>query len=171
MLHSGLPHYLWVEAYLHVAHAQNLLPRQALLNCETHWNGKKSKLADVMEIDNQVCDFRCCVPYLLYYNDVSEEAFGLLVEQMRQFGVRVVAYTRRDDITYLEACGVKGFFMGPGDGSRMDPVYVKCSTKSTVREHRHVVTPRVCLEEYAMKLHCSELHTASDTSDEQVLAD
>ena len=61
--------------------------------------------------------------------------------------------------------------MGPGDGPSMDLVYVKSTAKSNVRRYRHVVTPRVCLEEYAMKLHCSELHTASDMSDEQVFAD
>ena len=127
---------------------------------------------------------------------MSEEAFGLLVEQTRLFGVRVVPYPRRDDLKHLEARGVIGFFMGPGDGPNMDRVYVKSTTKSTigffmgpgdgpnmdrvyvksttkstVRQYRHVVTPRVCLEEYAMKLHCIELHTASDMSDEQVLSD
>ena len=102
---------------------------------------------------------------------MSEEAFGLLVEQIRPFGVRVVAYPRRDDLKHLEARGVIGFSMGPGDGPSMDRVYVKSTSKSTVRQYRHVVTPRVCLEEYAMKLHCIELHTASDMSDEQVLAD
>ena len=35
LLRSGLPHYLWVEAYVHVAHAQNLLPSHAQLNRET----------------------------------------------------------------------------------------------------------------------------------------
>ena len=119
------------------------------------------------ELEDQVSDFRRCVPYLLYYGDVSEEAFGLLVEQMRPFWVRVVAYPRRDDLKHLEARGV----MGPGDSPSMDRVYVKSTTKSTVRQYRHVVTPRVCLEEYAMKLHCSKLHTASNKYDEQVLAD
>ena len=95
LLRSGLAHYLWVEAYLHVAHAQNLLPSHALLNRETLLNGKKRKLADVTELEDQVSDFRRCVPYLLYYGDVSEEAFGLLVEQMRPFGVRVVAYPQK----------------------------------------------------------------------------
>ena len=171
MLRSGLPHYLWVEAYLHVAHAQNLLPSHALLHRETLLNGKKRKLADVTELEDQVSDFCRCVPYFLYYGDVSEKAFELLVEQMRPFGVRVVAYPRRNDLKYLEARGVIGFFMGLGDGPSMDRVYVKSTTKSTVREYRHVVTPRVCLEEYAMKLHSSEVHTASDMSDEQVLAD
>ena len=94
---------------------------------------------------------------------------------MRPFGVRALElsrlYPRRHDLKHLEARGVIGFFMGPGDGPSMDRVYVKSTTKSTVRQYRHVVTPRVCLEEYAMKLHCSELHTASDMSDEQVLAD
>ena len=161
----------WVEAYLHVARTQNLLPSHALLNRETRLNGKKRKLADVTKLEDQVSDFRRCVPYLLYYGDVSEEAFGLLVEQMRHFGVRVVAYPRRDDLKHLEARGVIGFFMGPGDGPSMDRVYVKSTTKSTVRQYRHLVTPRVCLEEYAMKLDCSELHTASDMSDEQILAD
>ena len=122
LLHSGLPHYLSVEAYLYVAHAQNLLPSHALLNRETRLNGKKRKLADVTELEDQVSDFRSCVPYLLYYRDVSEEAFGLLVEEMRPFGVRVVAYPRRDDLKHLEARGVIGFFMGPGDGPSMDRV-------------------------------------------------
>ena len=168
---SGLPHYLWVEAYLHVAHAQNLLPSHALLNRETRLNGKKRKLADMTDHEDQASDFRRCVPYLLYYGDVSEEAFGLLVEHMTPFGVRVVAYPRRDDLKHLEARGVIGFFMGAGDGPSMDRVYVKSTTKSTVRQYRHVVTPRVCLEEHAMKLHCSDLHIASDVFDEQVLAD
>ena len=86
---------------------------------------------------------------------MSEEAFGLLVEQMRPFGVRVVAYPRRDDLKHLEARGVIGFFMGPGDGPSMDRVYVKSTTKSTVRQYRHVVTPRVCLEEYLGYPHLS----------------
>ena len=86
--------------------------------------------------------------------------------QRRPFGVRVVAYPRRDDLKHLEAHGVNGVFMGPGGGPSMDRVYVKSTTKSTVRQYRNVVTPRVCLEEYAMKLHCSELHTASYMSDE-----
>ena len=50
LLRSGLPHYLWVEAYVHVAHAQNLLPSHALLNHETRLNGKKRKLADVQNL-------------------------------------------------------------------------------------------------------------------------
>ena len=82
---------------------------------------------------------------------MSEEAFGLLVEQMRPFGVSVVAYPRRDDLKHLEARGVIGFFMGAGDGPSMDRVYVNRTTKSTVRQYRHVVTPRVCLEECALQ--------------------
>ena len=121
-LRSGLPHYLWVEAYLHVAQAQNLLPSHALLNRETCLNGKKRKLTDVTELKDQVSDFRRYVPYLLYYGDVSEEAFGLLVEHMTPFGVRVVAYPRRDDLKHLEARGVIGFFMGPG----MVPSWTEC---------------------------------------------
>ena len=91
------------------------------------------------ELEDQVSDFRRCVLYLLYHVDLSEEAFGLLVEQMRPFGVRVIAYPRRDDLKHLEARGVIGFFMGPGDGPSMDRVYVKSTTKSTVRQYRHVV--------------------------------
>ena len=63
LLRSGLPHYLWVEAYLHVARAQNLLPSHAMLNRETSLNGKKRKLADVMKLEDQVSDFRRCIPY------------------------------------------------------------------------------------------------------------
>ena len=61
LLRSGLPHYLWVEIYLHVDHAQNLLPSHALLNRETHLNGKRRKLADVTEPEDQVSEFRRCV--------------------------------------------------------------------------------------------------------------
>ena len=64
---------------------------------------------------------------------MSEEAFGLLVDQMRPFGVRFVACPRRDDLKHLEARGVIGFFVGLGDGPSMDRVYVKSTTKSTVR--------------------------------------
>ena len=106
-----------------------LAASHALFNRE----GKKRKLADMMDLENQVSDFRRCVPYLLYYGDVSEEAFGLPVDQMRPFGVRIVAYPRRDDLKHLQARGVIGFFMGPGDCPSMDRVYVKSTTKSTVR--------------------------------------
>ena len=54
----------------------------------------------MVELEDQVLDIRRCVPYPLYYNDVSEEAFGLLVDQMRPFGDRVVAYPRRDDLKH-----------------------------------------------------------------------
>ena len=49
LLRCGLPPYLWVEAYLRVAHAHILLPSRALLNRETRIEGRKRKLADVME--------------------------------------------------------------------------------------------------------------------------
>ena len=62
LLRSGLPHYLWVEAYLHVAHTQYLLPRHALLNRETCLNRKKRNLADMTELEDQVSDFCRCVP-------------------------------------------------------------------------------------------------------------
>ena len=41
LLRSGLPYYLWVEAYLHVAHAQSLLPCHALLKSETRLEGNQ----------------------------------------------------------------------------------------------------------------------------------
>ena len=65
LLRSGLPHYLWVEVDLHVAHAQSLLPSHALLNRETRFQGRKRKLADIMDLENQVSDFRRCVPYCI----------------------------------------------------------------------------------------------------------
>ena len=138
--------------YITTAGIRTLLRSHAMLKRETHLNGKKRKLADVMELDDPVQIFRRCVVHLMYYEDVSEEAFGLLVDQMRPFGVSVVAYPRRDDLKHLDARGLIGFFMGPGDGPSMNRVYVKSTTKSAVRQYRHVVTPRVFLEEYAMKL-------------------
>ena len=118
MLRSGFPRYLWVGANLHVAQAQNSLPSHLLLNPETRLEGRKGKLADVMELENQVSDVCHCVTYLLYYNDLSEEAFGLLIEEMRPFGIRVVAYPRRDDLKHLETCGAdEGLDEGVAPGS------------------------------------------------------
>ena len=85
----------------------------------------------MVQLEAQVTDNLSCVPYLLYYNDVSDEAFGVLVEQMRPFGIRVVAYPCREDLNHLE----ERFFMGPGYGPSMDRVFVMSTTVSTVRQY------------------------------------
>ena len=44
LLHSCLPHTPWVEAAMHVAHAQNQLPTQTLLNRESGTTSKERLL-------------------------------------------------------------------------------------------------------------------------------
>ena len=100
-------------------------------------------------------DIRRCIPYLLYYGDVTDDEFRLLVQQMRPFGVQVIVYPRRASLQHLEERGLMGYFMGPGDGPSMDRVYIIRDTGSTVRQYRHVVTPLVCLEMHAALMHVS----------------
>ena len=158
------------EAYLHVAHTQNLLASHALLNCETRSNGKKRELAGVTELEDQVSDFRRCVPCCITQM-CQRRPLGFWLNKCGPLGSEMSRTHGETTSSMLRHVVSLVFFMGPGDGPSMDRVYVKSTAKSTVRRYRHVVTPRVCLEQYAMKLHCGELHTASDKSDEQVLAD
>ena len=157
LLRSCLPHHLWVEAAMHVAHAQNLLPTQTLLNRESGTTSRERQYTDLEELTRLAPDIRRCIPYLLYYGDVTDDMFCLLVQQMRPFGVQVIFYPRRASLQHLEERGIMGYFMGPGDGPSMDPVYISWPTGSTVRKHRHVVTPLVCLEMHAALMHCSRL--------------
>ena len=155
LLRSCLLHTLWVEAALHVAHPQNLLPTQTLLNRESGTTSKDRKYTDLEELTRLAPEIRRCIPYLLYYGDVTDDEFRLLVQQMRPFGVQVIVYPRRASLQYLEERGLMGYFMGPGDGPSMDRVYIIWDTGSTVRQYRHVVTPLVCLEMHAALMHCS----------------
>ena len=157
LLRSCLPHTLWVEAAMHVAHAQNLLPTQTLLNRESGTTSKERQYTDLEELTRLAPDIRRCIPYLLYYGDVTDDTFRLLVQQMRPFGVQVIVYPRRASVQHLEERGIMGYFMGPGDGPNMDRVYITRNTGAPVRQYRHVVTPLVCLEMHAALMHCSEL--------------
>ena len=74
---------------MHVAHAQNLLPTQTLLNRESGTTSKERQFTDNEELTRLAPDIRRFIPYLLYYGDVNDEAFRLLVQQMRPFGVPV----------------------------------------------------------------------------------
>ena len=155
LLRSFLPHHLWVEAAMHVAHAQDLLPTQALLNRKSGTTSKQRQYTDLEELTRLAPDIRRCIPYLLYYGDVTDETFCLLVQQMRPFGVQVIVYPRRAALHHPEERGVMGYFMGPGDGPSMDRVYISKGTGATVRQYRHVVTPLVCLEMHAALIHCA----------------
>ena len=95
LLRSCLPHTLWVEAAMHVAHAQNLLPTRTLLNRESGTTSKERQYTDLEELTRLAPDIRQCIPYLLYYGDVTDDTFLLLVQQMRPFGVQVLVYPRR----------------------------------------------------------------------------
>ena len=160
LLRNCLPHNLWVEASMHVAHAQNLLPTQTLLNRESGTTSKESQYTDLEELTRLAPHIRRCIPYLLYYGDVTDDTFRLLVQQMRQFGVQVIVYPRRASLHHLEERGLMGYFMGPGDGPSMDRVYITRPTGATVRQCRHVVTPLVCLEMHAALMHCSGMAEA-----------
>ena len=155
LLRSCLPHTLWVEAAMHVAHAKNLLPTQTLLNRESGTTSKERQYTDLEELTRLAPDIRRCIPYLLYYGDVTDDTFRPLVQQMRPFGVQVIVYPRRASLEHLEERGIMGYFMGPGDSPRMDRVYITRDTGATVRQYRHVVTPLVCLEMHAALMHCA----------------
>ena len=155
LLRSCLPYTLWVEAAMHVAHAPNLLPTQTLLNRESGTTSKDRKYTNLEELTRLASNIRRCIPYLLYYGDVTGAEFRLLVQQMRPFGVQVIVYPRRASLQHLEERGLMGCFMGPGDGPSRDRVYIIRDTGSTVRQYRHVVTPLVCLEMHAAMMHCT----------------
>ena len=140
---------------MHVAHAQNLLPTQTLLYRESGTTSKQRQYTDFEELTRLAPDVRRCIPYLLYYGDVSDYMFRLLVQQMCPFGVQVMVYPRRASLHHLEERGVIGYFMGHGDGPSMDRVYITKGTGATVRQYRHVVTPLVCLEMHAALMHCA----------------
>ena len=154
LFRSCLPHHLWVEAATHVAHAQNLLPSPTLLNRESGINTKKRQKSDVDVLSDLAPDMRRRIPYLLYYGDVTDDTFRLLVQQMRPFDAQVIVYPRRTSFHHLEERGVMGHFMGSGDDPSMDRVYITKGTGSTVRQYWHVVTPLVCLEMHAALMHC-----------------
>ena len=157
LLRSCLPHHLWVEAAMHVAHAQNLLSTQTLLNRESGTTSREHQYTDLEELTRLAPDIRRCIPYLRYYGDVTDDTFRLLVQQMRPFGVQVIVCPRRASLQHLEERGIMGYFMSPGDGPSMDPVYISRPTGPTVRLYRHVVTPLVCLEMHAALMNCSRL--------------
>ena len=157
LLRRCLPHHLWVEAAMHVAHAQNLLPTQTLLNRELGTTSRERQYTDLEELTRLAPDIRRCIPYLLYYGDDTDDMFRLLVQQMRPFGVQVIVYSRRASLQHLQERGIMGYFMGPGDGPSMDRVYISRLTGATVRQYRHVVTPLVCLEMHAALMRRSRL--------------
>ena len=142
---------------MHVAHAQNLLPTQTLLNRESGTTSKERQYTDLEELAHLAPDIRRCNPYLLYHGDVTDDMFHLLVQQMRPFGVQVIVYPRRASLQHLEERGIMGYIMGPGDGPSMDRVYISRPIGATVRQYRHVVTPLVWLEMHAALMHCSRL--------------
>lgn len=99
----------------------------------------------------------------MYYGDISDDTFCLLVKQMRPFGVKVIVYSHRTSLHHLESRGVAGYFMGPGDGPSMDRVYMRKGTGATVMQYRHVVTPLVWLEMHASLLHRANLSILTES--------
>ena len=70
-------------------------------------------------------DVRQIVLYLLWFRNVSEDMFYLVVVQVKFFGCLMYVYVWREDFRYLDERGVFGFYMGLGVGFYMDRVYVK----------------------------------------------
>ena len=58
LLRSCLPHTLWVEAAMHVAHAQILPPTQTLLNRESGTTSKERQYTDLEELTRLAPDIR-----------------------------------------------------------------------------------------------------------------
>ena len=154
---------------MHVTHAQTLLPTQTLLNRESGTTSRERQYTELEELTRLAPDIRRCIPYLLYYGDVTDNMFRLLVQQICPFGVQVIVYPRRASLQHLEERGIMGYFMGPGDGPSMDRVYISGLTGATVRQYRHVVMPLVCLEMHAALMHHSRL--AATQLPEQVEAE
>ena len=148
LLRSCLPHHLWVEAAMHVAHARILVPTQTLSNRESGTTSRERPYTDLEKLTRRAPDIRRCIPYLLYYGDFTDDTFRLL-------GVQVIVYPRRASAHHIEEMGLMGYFMGPGDGPSIDRVYITKGTGATVRQYRHVVTPLVCLEMHAALMHCA----------------
>ena len=140
---------------MHVAHAQNLLPSQTLLNFESGTTSQELQCTDLDQLSRLAPDIRRCILYLLYYGDVTHDIFCLLVQQMHPFGVQVIVYPRRASLHHVEERGLMGYFMGPWGGPSMDRVYITRPTGATVRQYRPAVTPLVCLEMHAALMHCS----------------
>ena len=155
LLRNCLPDHLWVEAAMHVAHAPNLLPTQTLLHRESGTTSRERLYTDLDKLTHRAPDIRRCIPYPLYYGDVTDDTFHLLVPQMLPFGVQVIVYPYRASLHHLEERGLMGYFMGPEDSRSMDRVYITNWTGATVRQYRHVVTPLVCLEMHAALMHCA----------------
>ena len=121
---SCLPHTLWVEAAMHVAHAQNLLPTQTLLNRASGTTSKGRHSTDHEELTRLAPDIQRCIPYLLYYGDVTDDTFRHLVQPMQPFCVQMIVYPRRASLQHLEERGIMEYFMGPGDGPSMARLYI-----------------------------------------------
>ena len=143
------------DAAMHVAHAQNLLPTHKLLKRESGATSRERQYTDLEELTRRAPDIRRCIPYLLYYGDVADDTFRLLVQQMRPFGFQVIVYPRRAPLHHLEERGLMGYFMEPRDGPSMDRVYITKATGATVKQYQHAVTPLVCLEMHAALMHCA----------------
>ena len=126
-----------------------------LHNRESGTTSNERQYTDLEELTRLAPDIQRCGPYLLYYGDVTDDTFRLLVQQMRPFGVQVTVYPRRASLHHLEERGLMGYCMGPGDGPSMDRVYITRQKGATVRPYCHVVTPLVCLEMHAALMHCS----------------
>ena len=163
LLRAGLPHYLWPEAFMCAAHAHNLLPSPALAKPldksigskrKKVWQKKKqADQGDQPEGGNSLAfDIRKAIPYLCYHRDVSDESFADLVLQMKPWGVKMVAYPRRDALRHLEERGVFVYFMGPGPGTSMVRAFLRNQAGGKVKAFRHHTVPAAFIEQHAERL-------------------
>ena len=65
LMRSCLTHHLWVEAAMHVAHAQNLLPTQTLPNRKSGTTSWQQHDTDFEQLATLAPDIRRCITYLL----------------------------------------------------------------------------------------------------------
>ena len=70
-------------------------------------------------------------PYLSFHRDVTDEHFKRLAGQLKPLGVLVFVYHWCEHMRHLETWSHKGFYMGPGSGTRLDRILNITAKKPT----------------------------------------
>ena len=87
----------------------------------------------------------------MFFHDVTDEHFQLLVSQLKPWGVSVLVYHRHVNMRDLDTRGQKGFYMGPGPS--MDRVFLGADRSRVLKQFRHVLVPPAYAQQHAMRMH------------------
>ena len=97
------------------------------------------------------------IPYLLFHQDVTNELFRRLAEQLKPWGVPCFVYGRREYMRHLEEKGVQGFYMGPGSGRSMEQVFLREPRSRAIKHYRHVLVPPALVQKHALRMYMSDV--------------